>query len=155
MSERGRRLLLIPYALFVYPECTGRELGERSEPWHSQTLPLTVCGYGSHAYSTLLTRCLVYLRPIMVLGRTGWSVRESTSNGNGWYNSEAEDDDQDQDQDQDDQGQDQDVDQAAQSQAEENRSVSRASSTIHLSTQGTHSIHVHQCDYTFLDDLLP
>ncbi|CAO3569491.1 unnamed protein product [Mortierella alpina] len=29
-------------------------------------------------------------------GRTGWSVRESTSNGNGWYNSEAEDDDQDQ-----------------------------------------------------------
>ncbi|KAF9903850.1 hypothetical protein EC991_003261 [Linnemannia zychae] len=33
-------------------------------------------------------------------GQTGWSVRESTSNGNGWYNSEAEDDDQDQDQDQ-------------------------------------------------------
>ncbi|KAF9092001.1 hypothetical protein BGX29_010653 [Mortierella sp. GBA35] len=32
-------------------------------------------------------------------GQTGWSVRESTSNGNGWYNSEAEDDDQDQDQD--------------------------------------------------------
>ncbi|KAG0349743.1 hypothetical protein BG005_010717, partial [Podila minutissima] len=28
--------------------------------------------------------------------RTGWSVRESTSNGNGWYNSEAEDDDQEQ-----------------------------------------------------------
>lgn len=27
-------------------------------------------------------------------------MRESTSNGNGWYNSEAEDDDQDQDQDQ-------------------------------------------------------
>ncbi|KAG0327469.1 hypothetical protein BGZ99_007553 [Dissophora globulifera] len=32
--------------------------------------------------------------------QAGWSVRESTSNGNGWYNSEAEDDDQDQDQDQ-------------------------------------------------------
>ncbi|KAG0330347.1 hypothetical protein BG000_011729, partial [Podila horticola] len=28
--------------------------------------------------------------------RAGWSVRESTSNGNGWYNSEAEDDDQEQ-----------------------------------------------------------
>jgi hypothetical protein len=36
----------------------------------------------------------------ILLGQTGWSVRESTSNGNGWYNSEAEDDDQDQDQDQ-------------------------------------------------------
>ena len=36
---------------------------------------------------------------LMCIGRTGWSVREST-NGNGWYNSEAEDDDQDQDQDQ-------------------------------------------------------
>ncbi|KAG0097364.1 hypothetical protein BGZ93_002896 [Podila epicladia] len=33
-------------------------------------------------------------------GKTGWSVRESTSNGNGWYNSEGEEDDQDQDQDQ-------------------------------------------------------
>ncbi|KAF9434632.1 hypothetical protein BGZ76_007689 [Entomortierella beljakovae] len=33
-------------------------------------------------------------------GRTGWSVRESTSNGNGWYNSEAEDEDQDEEQDQ-------------------------------------------------------
>ncbi|KAF9397234.1 hypothetical protein BGX21_009078 [Mortierella sp. AD011] len=33
--------------------------------------------------------------------RTTWSVRQSTSNGNGWYNSEAEDDDQeDQDQEQ-------------------------------------------------------
>ncbi|KAG9321967.1 hypothetical protein KVV02_002850 [Mortierella alpina] len=65
------------------------------------------------------------------IGRTGWSVRESTSNGNGWYNSEAEDDDQDQDQDQeqDDQGQGQDVDQVAQSQAEETGRVSRASST--------------------------
>ncbi|KAI7828926.1 ras guanine nucleotide exchange factor domain-containing protein [Gamsiella multidivaricata] len=28
-------------------------------------------------------------------GKAGWSVRESTSNGNGWYNSEAEDEDQD------------------------------------------------------------
>ncbi|KAG0229944.1 hypothetical protein BGW42_001272 [Actinomortierella wolfii] len=32
-------------------------------------------------------------------GHRAWSVRQSTSNGNGWYNSEAEEDDQDQDQD--------------------------------------------------------
>lgn len=32
-------------------------------------------------------------------------MRESTSNGNGWYNSEAEDDDQDQDDDEDEDGQ--------------------------------------------------
>ncbi|KAF9423163.1 hypothetical protein BGZ94_008390 [Podila epigama] len=40
--------------------------------------------------------------------RAGWSVRESTSNGNGWYNSEVEDDegqDQDQDQEHDHEGQ--------------------------------------------------
>ncbi|KAF9430797.1 hypothetical protein BGZ94_003847 [Podila epigama] len=32
-----------------------------------------------------------------IVSKAGWSVRESTSNGNGWYNSEAEDDEQDQD----------------------------------------------------------
>lgn len=52
------------------------------------------------------------------LGQTGWSVRESTSNGNGWYNSEAEDDDQDQDQDNED-GE----------RAQEGARLSRASST--------------------------
>ncbi|KAG9321591.1 hypothetical protein KVV02_001735 [Mortierella alpina] len=52
--------------------------------------------------------------------RTGWSVRESTSNGNGWYNSEAEDDDQDQGTDAQD-GQEDD----------ENGRLSRASSTNH------------------------
>ncbi|KAF9582247.1 hypothetical protein BGW38_000456 [Lunasporangiospora selenospora] len=31
--------------------------------------------------------------------KSGWSVRESTSNGNGWYNSEAEDDEHDYDDD--------------------------------------------------------
>ncbi|KAH7056774.1 ras guanine nucleotide exchange factor domain-containing protein [Linnemannia elongata] len=51
-------------------------------------------------------------------GQTGWSVRESTSNGNGWYNSEAEDDDQDQDQDNED-GE----------RAQEGGRLSRASST--------------------------
>ncbi|KAG0341389.1 hypothetical protein BG004_006046 [Podila humilis] len=54
-------------------------------------------------------------------GRAGWSVRESTSNGNGWYNSEAEDDDQEG-------GQDQDQDQEGQSQKNGNV-LSRASST--------------------------
>ncbi|KAF8938924.1 hypothetical protein BGZ58_011143 [Dissophora ornata] len=54
------------------------------------------------------------------IGQTGWSARESTSNGNGWYNSEAEDDDQDQDQDQD---------QTLEGQAQEGDSqLSRASS---------------------------
>lgn len=45
-------------------------------------------------------------------------MRESTSNGNGWYNSEAEDDDQDQDQDNED-GE----------RAQEGGRLSRASST--------------------------
>ncbi|KAF9355908.1 hypothetical protein BGX26_005983, partial [Mortierella sp. AD094] len=56
--------------------------------------------------------------------RTGWSVRESTSNGNGWYNSEAEDDDQDQDQ------EDQDQEQTQEGATHEGGStLSRASST--------------------------
>ncbi|KAG0052376.1 hypothetical protein BGZ83_002670 [Gryganskiella cystojenkinii] len=57
-------------------------------------------------------------------GKKGWSsVRESTQNGNGWYNSEAEDDDQDQDQDQD-----QDAQEQQQQQNGQGR-LSRASST--------------------------
>jgi len=55
-------------------------------------------------------------------GKKGWSVRESTSNGNGWYNSEAEDDEQDQEQDQD-------QDQAQSSQQQDGQRLSRASST--------------------------
>ncbi|KAF8976087.1 hypothetical protein BGZ46_008586, partial [Entomortierella lignicola] len=39
----------------------------------------------------------ISLSTVDIAGRTGWSVRESTSNGNGWYNSDPEDDDQDQD----------------------------------------------------------
>ncbi|KAI1315604.1 hypothetical protein EDD11_000614 [Mortierella claussenii] len=34
-------------------------------------------------------------RKAAVACKAGWSVRESTSNGNGWYNSEAEDEEQD------------------------------------------------------------
>ncbi|KAF8923150.1 hypothetical protein BGZ58_003299 [Dissophora ornata] len=37
--------------------------------------------------------CEVGLAPIK-RAKAGWSVRESTSNGNGWYNSEAEEEDQ-------------------------------------------------------------
>ncbi|GJJ73293.1 son of sevenless [Entomortierella parvispora] len=51
--------------------------------------------------------------------RGGWSVRESTSNGNGWYNSEAEDDEQDQD----------DDDEEGQANKESDGRLSRASST--------------------------
>ncbi|KAF9184154.1 hypothetical protein BGZ51_003518 [Haplosporangium sp. Z 767] len=63
-------------------------------------------------------------------GRTGWSVRQSTSNGNGWYNSEAEEDDQDLDQDQE-QEQDKDAVQKQADQAldEEGVHLSRESST--------------------------
>ncbi|KAG0253551.1 hypothetical protein DFQ27_007342 [Actinomortierella ambigua] len=58
-------------------------------------------------------------------GHQGWSVRQSTSNGNGWYNSEAEEDDQDQDQDEE-----KDHDHAQ-------RALSRASST----RSSAHSLH--------------
>ncbi|KAF9941850.1 hypothetical protein BGZ65_000936 [Modicella reniformis] len=85
-----------------------------------------MCFYGI-AYRKVPCNCF--------LGRTGWSsVRESTSHGNGWYNSEAEDDDQDQYQDQDqdqDQEQDQDQDQEI-GQNQESRvgeGLSRTSST--------------------------
>ncbi|KAG0206379.1 hypothetical protein BGX28_002142 [Mortierella sp. GBA30] len=63
-------------------------------------------------------------------GRKGWSVRESTSNGNGWYNSEAEEDEQDQEHEQDhEQDHVHGQDQTTQAQGEEAGRVSPASSS--------------------------
>ncbi|KAG0042697.1 hypothetical protein BGZ83_000175 [Gryganskiella cystojenkinii] len=62
-------------------------------------------------------------------GRRGnWSVRESTSNGNGWYNSEGEDDDQEQEEDEDNDHDQED----GNGQKESDGRLSRASSTHSL-----------------------
>lgn len=69
-------------------------------------------------------------------------MRESTSNGNGWYNSEAEDDDQDQDDDED-----EDEDEDGQANKESDGRLSRASST--QSAQKV-TITASLCDVEFL-----
>ncbi|KAG0296224.1 hypothetical protein BGZ98_001061, partial [Dissophora globulifera] len=58
-------------------------------------------------------------------GKAGWSVRESTSNANGWYNSEAEDEDQEAGQ------------EAQEETHDEDDRISVTSSNVHTSKDGS------------------
>ncbi|KAG0375337.1 hypothetical protein BGX24_009246 [Mortierella sp. AD032] len=87
------------------PEHEGEDLDSADDLWLPQTTPDgQVFYYNQRTQESSWTIPEPEDRASMgnadTAGQTGWSVRESTSNGNGWYNSEAEDDDQDQDQDQ-------------------------------------------------------
>ncbi|KAF9925008.1 hypothetical protein FBU30_005142 [Linnemannia zychae] len=74
-------------------EHDGEDLDSADDLWLPQTTP-----DGQVFYYNQRTQESSWTIPEPEDRQTGWSVRESTSNGNGWYNSEAEDDDQDQDQ---------------------------------------------------------